>query len=136
MAGFIPSTSTVPIQESRHTFYADASILAGHEGRACTLVLGGNEAVVKLAGDGDAVFGQITTIEIPKNPNERKVVMVTIMGGYRLACAPAAGFVIGDTVVGAGNGLVKKGVAASTDFRFFVSEIGALADGSVGVIKL
>lgn len=136
MAAFKPSTSTIPVQESRHTFYADASILEGHEGRACTLVLGGADAIVKLSADGDAVFGQITTIEIPKNPNDRKVVMVTIMGGYRLACAPAAGFVVGDTVVGAGNGLVKKGAAPSADFRFFVSETDAQADGSIGVLKL
>lgn len=131
-----PSTSTIPVQESRHTFYIDGSITSASVGKACTLVLGGTEATIKLAGDGDAIFGQITTVEIPKNPNDRAVAMVTIMGGYRLACDPAAGFVIGDTVVGAPLGLVKKGAAPSTDFRFFVSEVGALSDGVVGVLKL
>jgi len=133
---FKPSTSTVPVQESRHSFYADDSIKAEHTGYACTLVVGGTESVVKLAGDGDPILGQITTVEIPTNANGRKVVMVTIMGGYRLACDPATAFKIGDTVVGGPNGLVKKGAAASTDFRFFVNEIDALADGAVGVLKL
>ena len=138
MAGFKPSTSTIPVQESRHTFYIDSSIKAEHVGRACTLVTGGTEAVVKLAGDGDPVFGQITVVEIPTNPNDRGVAQVTIMGGYRLACAVNAPFAIGDTVVGAGDGLVKKGTAPATaaDFRFVVTELGAIADGSVGVLKL
>ena len=60
-----PSTSTIPVQESRHTFYIDGSITSASVGKACTLVLGGTEATIKLAGDGDAIFGQITTVEIP-----------------------------------------------------------------------
>ena len=133
---FKPSTSTIPVQESRHTFYADESILPEHTGYACTLVIGGTEAVVKLAGDGDPILGQITVVETPTNPNARKVVQVTILGGYRLACDPATTFKIGDTVVGGPDGKVKKGAAASTDLRFFVAEIDALADGAVGVLKL
>lgn len=135
MAGYVPSTSTIPLQESRHTFVIDDSITKEHVGCACTLVLGGDQATVKLAGVDDVVFGQITTVEIPTDPNGQKVAMVTIMGGYRLKCDPATAFIIGDTVVGDANGLVKKG-APTTDMRFFVSEVGALADGYVGVLKL
>lgn len=136
MAKIKPSTSTIPVQESRHTFYQDGSITQEHVGCACTLVLGGTEATVKLAGDGDAVFGQITVVETPLNPNDTSVVMVTLMGGFRLPCDPAAGFVIGDTVVGAPAGKVKKGAAASTDFRFCVTELNAISEGLVGVLKL
>lgn len=136
MAGFKPSTSTIPVQESRHTVYLDAGITNANVGAAVTVVTGNTELTVKLAGDGDVVFGQLTTVEIPKNPNDRPVGMVTVLGGYRLPCDPAIAFKIGDTVVGAGAGKVKKGAAASTDFRFFVSETNALADGFVGVLKL
>lgn len=136
MAGYKPSTSTIPVQESRQTFLTDGSITNAHVGMACTLVIGNTEPTVKLAGDGDAVFGQITTVEVPKNPNDRTVVVVTIMGGYRLACDPSIAFKIGDTVVGAAGGKVKKGAAPSTDFRFCVTELDALADGFVGVLKL
>lgn len=140
MAGYKPSTSTIPVQESRHTVYLDAGITQQHEGHAVTVVTGNTDLTVKLAADGDVVWGQLTTVEIPKNPNDRAVGMVTVLGGYRLPCDPSIAFKIGDTVVGAGTGAnagkVKKGAAASTDFRFFVSEIGALADGFVGVVKL
>lgn len=136
MAKMKPSTSTIPVQESRHTFLNDGSITNEHVGRACTLVLGGTEATVKLAGDGDAIFGQITVVETPLNPNESGVVMVTLMGGFRLECDPAAGFAIGDTVVGAPNGKVKKGAAPSSDFRFCVTELNAISEGLVGVLKL
>ena len=135
MAGYIPSTSSVPVQESRHTFYADASILSKHVGHACTLVVGGTEPIVKLAVAGDIVFGQISTVEIPKNGNQRTVAMVTIMGGFRLACKPNEVFTIGDTVVGGANGLVVKGTA-SLDQRFVVTDLAVLAEGAVGVLKL
>lgn len=135
MAGFKPNTSTIPVQESRHTAYIDESIKTEHVGHACTVVVGGTDLVVKLAGDGDPIFGQISTVEIPKNPNSRAVAMITVLGGYRLACAPNEAFKIGDTVVGGPNGLVKAG-AASTDFRFFVAETDAVAEGAVGVLKL
>lgn len=136
MAGFKPNTSTIPVQESRHTAYIDESIQSKHVGHACSVVVGGTDLVVKLAEAGDVVFGQISTVEIPKNPNDRAVAMITVLGGYRLACAPDAGFKIGDTVVGGAGGLVVPGAAASTDFRFFVAETDALADGAVGVLKL
>ena len=136
MAGYKPSTSTIPVQESRHTVFIDASIKQEHVGCACTVVAGGTEMIVKLAGDGDPIFGQITVVEIPTNPNARGVAQVTIMGGYRLNCAKNAAFKIGDTIVGAANGLVKQGVAASTDFRLFVSEVDILAEGIVGLLKL
>lgn len=135
MAGYKPSTSTIPVQESRHTAYIDESIKSEHVGCACSVVVGGTDLVVKLAEDGDVVFGQISTVEIPKNPNSRAVAMITVLGGYRLSCAPNEAFKIGDTVVGGPNGLVKAG-PATTDFRFFVAETDALADGAVGVLKL
>lgn len=136
MAGYKPNTSTIPVQETRHTFLADSSIKAEHVGYGCALVMGGTQATVKLLEAGDVVFGKIETVEIPTNPNNPSVVNVLILGGYRLKCADNADFEIGDTVIGGADGLVAKGAAASTDLRFFVADVDAIASGFVGVIKL
>ena len=78
-------------------------------------------------------MGQIETVEI--ETSGEIIVNVLIMGGYRLPCATDATIKVGDTVVGAGAGLVKAG-AASTDLRFVVTEASTIAEGFVGVLKL
>lgn len=130
MNGFQITTVGIPVQESRLTFNGTSDITKAHIGRAVTIDTTQTNTV-KLAGDGDVVLGQLMTVEI--ETTGEVVVTVWIMGGYRLACATGEVFAVGDTVVGAGEGLVKSG-GVSTDLRFFVTEPDT-SEGFVGVIK-
>ena len=132
MKGFKPTTTGIPVNETRHTFHG-TGITNADVGKAATLVTGGADVTVKLAGDGDIVLGQIETVEV--ETTGEVTVGVLIMGGYRLACDPAEVIAVGDTVVGKAGGLVKSG-GASTDLRFVVTEASTIPEGFVGVIKL
>lgn len=132
MKGFKPTTTGVPVNETRHTFNGVSTITTADIGKAATLDTA--EMTVKLAGDDDVVLGQIEMVEV--ETTGEVIVGVLIMGGYRLACDPAAVIAVGDTVVGSATaGLVKSG-GASTDLRFVVTEISTIPEGFVGVIKL
>lgn len=132
MANFKVTTVGLPIRESRFTFVGQG-IKQEDEGKAVTLVLGGDANLVKLAEGTEPVLGRIETVEIEMNGDIS--VNVLLLGGFRLICAPNEVFATGDTVVpGAAPGLVKSG-GPSTDLRFFVSE-PASDEGFVGVIKL
>lgn len=132
MKGFKPTTTGIPVNETRHTFHG-VGITTADVGKAATLVMGGADVTVELAGDGDPVLGQIETVEI--ETTGEIIVSVLILGGYRLRCATNANIKAGDTVVGAGAGLVKSG-GASADLRFVVTEASTIAEGFVGVLKL
>ena len=133
MKGFKPTTTGIPVNETRHTFHG-TGITTADVGKAATLVTGGADVTVKLAGDGNPVLGQIEAVEI--ETTGEIIVNVLILGGYRLRCATNAVIAVGDTVVGAGAGLVKAGATASTDLRFVVTEASTIAEGFVGVLKL
>lgn len=133
MKGFKPTTTGIPVNETRHTFHG-VGITNADVGKAATLVTGGADVTVKLAGADEPVLGQIETVEI--ETTGEIIVNVLILGGYRLRCATDAVIAVGDTVVGAGDGLVKAGAAASTDLRFVVTEASTIAEGFVGVLKL
>ena len=132
MKGFKPTTTGIPVNETRHTFHGPG-ITNADFGKAATLVTGGADVTVKLAGADDVILGQIETVEI--ETSGEITVNVLIMGGYRLPCATDAVIAVGDTVVGAAAGLVKSG-GASTDLRFVVTEASTIAEGFVGVLKL
>jgi len=78
---------------------------------------------VKLAGDGDAVYGRIYTYE------DRTQEGVKVVGCERrfIKRLPksAAAIAIGDHVVGAGNGLVKTGTPTALMERNFVLYVGS-----------
>lgn len=133
MKGFKVTTVGIPVQESRHTFNGATGITSADVGKAVTLVTQGADNTVKLAGVDDPILGVIEAVEV--ETSGEITVGVTIMGGYRLPCATNATIKVGDTVVGAGAGLVKKG-AASTDLRFVVTEASTIPEGFVGVLKL
>lgn len=132
MKGFKPTTTGIPVNETRHTFHG-VGITITDVGKAATLVMGGADVTVELAGDGDPVLGQIETVEV--ETTGEIIVNVLILGGYRLRCATNAVIDVGDTVVGAGDGLVKSD-GASADLRFVVTEASTIAEGFVGVLKL
>lgn len=130
MKGFRVTTTGIIVQESRLTWNGTPDITVNHTGHAATIDTT-QDNTVKLAGDGDPILGQIEVVEI--ETTGEVIVNVAIAGGYRLACEPNAQFTAGDTVVGAGDGLVKSG-GASTDLRFIVTETDT-SEGFVGVIK-
>lgn len=67
---------------------------------------------VKLAGDGDAIVGRLESFE-DRTATEGVVVgAVKLVGGLELKKSAAA-MSVGDSVVGAGAGLVKTGTAAN-----------------------
>ena len=131
MKGFKPTTTGIPVNETRHTFNGVSTITTADIGKAATLDAA--EMTVKLAGVDEPVLGQIETVEV--ETTGEVTVGVLIMGGYRLACDPAEVIAVGDTVLGKPGGLVKSG-GASTDLRFVVTEASTIPEGFVGVIKL
>lgn len=131
MKGFKPTTTGIPVNETRHTFNGVNTITTADIGKAATLDAA--EMTVKLAGADEPVLGQIETVEV--ETTGEVTVGVLIMGGYRLACDPAEVIAVGHTVVGKAGGLVKSG-GASKDLRFVVTEASTIPEGFVGVIKL
>lgn len=68
---------------------------------------------VKLAEDGDLIFGRLENVE-DRKVEGIKVGAVKIIGGMAFKKSEAI-VVIGDKVVGAGNGLVKKDTGSTSD---------------------
>lgn len=75
-------------------------------------------STVKLAADGDTIVGRVRSSE---NRGTLGFYTAAVARKFKekLPAAPGHGIVVGDTVVGAGNGLVKKntGVASNTVVR-------------------
>lgn len=67
---------------------------------------------VKLAGDGDPIFGRIYVAENRAILNMRTASVARFFK-ERVPAAVNHGIVVGDRIVGAGNGLVKKDAAAA-----------------------
>ena len=132
MKGFKPTTTGIPVNETRHTFNGVSTITTADIGKAATLDAA--EMTVKLAGLDEPVLGQIEMVEV--ETTGEVTVGVLILGGYRLACDKNAVFAIGDSVLGAPvDGLVESG-GKSADSRFVVTEISTIPEGFVGVLKL
>lgn len=68
---------------------------------------------VKLAGDGDLIFGRLENVE-DRKVEGIKVGAVKIIGGMAFKKSGAT-VAVGDKVVGAGKGLVKKGADSTSD---------------------
>ena len=68
---------------------------------------------VKLAGDGDPIFGRLENVE-DRKVEGIKVGAVKIIGGMAFKKSETA-VAVGDKVVGAGNGLVKKDADSTSD---------------------
>ena len=68
---------------------------------------------VKLATDGSEIFGQIIMYEDRTSQGDGKVVTVATRGGMKFKVKSGESITVGDAVVGAGNGEVRKKVGAS-----------------------
>lgn len=81
-------------------------------GKAVSLVAAGPAGTVKLAADGDDIYGRIFQVE-PRTQEGVVTVNVETRFRKRLPKAGATTMAIGDTAVGAGAGLVKSAAAAT-----------------------
>ena len=86
-------------------------VVAAAAGKAVALDITA-AASVKLAGDGDVIFGRVYVAENRASSGGGKVATVARKFKERLPAAVGHGINIGDRIVGAGAGLVKKDAAA------------------------
>jgi len=112
-------------EDSSLTFNLATGIVDADVGKAMSVDASGpNKA--KLAGDGDTIIGRLASVEA-------RSVEGTLVGAVELQFANIlpikAGEVVavGDTVVGAGNGQVKKAAAANHSINFVAEIIGTNA---------
>ena len=99
------------IPDNDLTFVLAAGITAKHVGLAVAQDTSAANTV-KLAGDDDVIVGRLESFE-DRSATEGVVVgTVKLVGGMEMKKSEAA-MKVGDSVVGAGNGLVKAGSAAN-----------------------
>jgi hypothetical protein len=91
--------------------FANEAAVAATAGKAVSLDTTA-AASVKLAGDGDAIFGRVYVAEDRNSIGGGRVASVARKFKERLPAATGHGLVVGDRIIGAGNGLVKKDAAA------------------------
>lgn len=98
--------------EFAFTMFASGGLTAADVGKAVSLDTTA-DATVKLAADGEAIYGRIFQVE---NRTQEGVVTVTVETRFRKRLPKATGTVIarGATIVGAGGGLVKAAGVTDT----------------------
>lgn len=99
-------------QEPTLTFYLASAIAATDIGKPVKLDTSANNTVA-LAGDGDIIFGVLESYEDRANDGV-KTGAVTLAGGYRFTYKTGDAVAVGDYVVGAGSGEVKKTTTANS----------------------
>lgn len=88
-----------PQNEWLFTMKLDAAITAAHIGRAVALDATANK--VKLAADGDVIFGRLEVVE------DNGLGTISLKFIEALPVLSGQTFAVGDTAVGAGSGEVK-----------------------------
>lgn len=106
-------------ETSQYPFYVSGNVSKADEGKA--VAIDATAAyTVKLAGDGDVVLGKLAVYENRLNEGI-KVGTVSVDGGFELPRANANVVInVGQTVQGAGSGLVKAINANATQSRLLV----------------
>ena len=94
------------------TMYGSGDITIDDVGKAVSLDTSA-DATVKLAEDGEAIYGRVFQVE---DRSQEGVVTVSVETRFRKRVRKESATVInrGDTVVGAGNGFVKAAAAADS----------------------
>lgn len=72
---------------------------------------------VKLAGDGDTIIGRVRTAENRSQGLGIKTAAIARKFKEKLPAASGHGINVGDTVIGAGAGLVKKNTGTANNSR-------------------
>lgn len=93
------------LEEFAFTFVVTGTVSQSDIGKAVTLDTTQANSV-KLAGDGDPILGRLASYEDRKQEGI-KVGTVELKGSYQFTCSGTQPS-IGDTLVGAGAGIVKK----------------------------
>lgn len=99
-------------QTVRPTFYLASGITKDDVGKPVALDTTANNTV-KLAGADDIILGRL---EVFEGRTQEGVLTgsVVIMGGVRFTYATGDAVAVGDSIVGAGSGEVKKTATANT----------------------
>ena len=106
------------------TFTLTAGITALDVGKAVSLGAAAN--TVKLAADGDTIIGRLATVEDRKVEGQL-VGAVALKFANTLPIKAGQTVAVGDTVVGAGSGEVKKAATPNHDINFVAEVIGTEA---------
>lgn len=112
-------------EDSQYPFYVAGSLTRADEGKAVALDATASYRV-KLAGDNDPVLGKLAIYEDRVNEGI-KVGTVSTEGGFNLPKGANTVINVGEYVVGAGSGLIKKADVANnpTHKKFLVVDIPA-----------
>lgn len=113
-----------PIDPTIFTYLLASGIAAPDVGKAVSLDTAAANSV-KLAADAEQIFGRLETYE-DRDSLSIKTGAVSRLFKEKLPAASGHGIVVGDSVVGAGAGLVRKAAAGaeSTGNRTIVVETG------------
>lgn len=92
--------------------YADDAAIAVAAGRVTSWDLANGASTVKLAGDGDPIMGRVY---VPERRAVLGINVASVARKFKELVPTAAGYnpVLGDRVIGGGNGTVKKATANS-----------------------
>ncbi len=112
-------------EDSSLTWNLATGITQAHIGRAVSIDATGPNKV-KLAGDGDHIFGRLATVE-NRSVEGSLVGAVELQFANTLPIKAASGVAVGDTVVGAGGGEVKPAAEANHALNVVVEIIGTNA---------
>ena len=107
------------------TFTLAAGIVAADSGKAVSIDTSAPNKV-KLAGDGDTIIGRLATVEDRKVEGQL-VGAVALKFANTLPIKAGQTVAVGDTVVGAGAGEVKKATAADHSKNFVAEILGGEA---------
>ncbi|WP_037500722.1 hypothetical protein [Sphingomonas jaspsi] len=110
-----------PLDDFTFTYNLAAGTVLADVGKALSIDPTG-ASKMKLAGDGDTIRGRLTTFEDRTQQGAGLKGAVQRRFKEKLPAAAAHGIVPGDSVVGAGGGLVKKAAGANNTL---VVEAGA-----------
>lgn len=104
-------------EKFHYPFYLAAGITSADVGKAVSIDSSAANTV-KLAGDGDAVIGKLVVVE-DRGVEGVLVGTVALRGGFRFTevGTPTYPLAVGDSVIGAGSGLVKARLNAAANAK-------------------
>lgn len=109
--------------ESHLTFAISGTVTTADVGKPASLDTTAN-STVKIAAAGDEIIGVIRAIEVRSQEGTQLATVCTkYSANYTLKSGDAAA--VGDTVVGAGGGEVKKAAANNSALNIIVAKTGS-----------
>lgn len=115
----------IPHDEFMYPFVLASGVSDGDQGKP--VKMGSNNYEVDLAGDGDDIIGFLVSFE-DRQVEGIKVGTVQIKGPVEFTFATGDTVAVGDSIVGAGSGEVKKATTPSATNRTLVVSKNATAE--------